>query len=187
MKKRIMFSKIILGAGVLLLTMTSCKNEPKTEEVPTIVENTDAMLEEDTVENDAVYLENAVAIGMFEMEIGKLALKKGTTSAVKDCGKMLVADNSKSMEEAKALSSKIAVTMPDGATEMDNESYNNLTKTSGAAFDKMFIEVILAEQEKAMDKMTEISQKAKDNDLKLWASRQVIGLTTHYEEAKKLQ
>lgn len=186
MKKSVMFSKIILVAGLLLFTLTSCKNKPKTE-VPTIVQNTEGVLEEDAVENDATYLESAVAIAMFEMEIGKLALKKGTSEKVKSYGKMLVDDNLKSMEEAKAISNKITVTMPDGNAEMNNESLDSLKEVSGAAFDKMFVEVILREQEKAMDKMTEISQKAKDTDLKLWASRQVIGLTGHYEQAKEIQ
>ncbi|WP_418262366.1 DUF4142 domain-containing protein [Flavobacterium faecale] len=188
MKKILMFSKIVLGSGLLLCTMNSCKNEPKREEIQEVVEDSnEEMLENDTIENDVEYLEDAVEISRFEMALGKLALQKGLSKEVKDYGKLLVADNLKSMEEAKTLSSKITVTMPDGNAEMDNENYIKLKSKSGMDFDKMFVEIIVEEQERAMDKMTEISQKAKDTDLKLWASRQVIGLTTHFEQAKKMQ
>ncbi|MGA9637407.1 DUF4142 domain-containing protein [Flavobacterium sp.] len=190
MKKILMYSKIILGTGLLLCTMNSCKNEPKSEQEQEVViedVNNNAMPDNEIVENDAQYLEDAVAISQFEMEMGKLAQQKGVSTAVKEYGSMLVADNTKSMEEVKMLSNKITVTMPIVNTAVDNENYNKLKEKSGMDFDKMFIEVIEAEQEKAMDKMTEISQKAKNNDFKLWASRQVIGLTDHYEQAKKMQ
>ncbi|GIZ10198.1 DUF4142 domain-containing protein [Flavobacterium sp. UMI-01] len=188
MKKIVFCSKIVLGAGLLLFGLNSCKNETKQEETPMTVEEVNAPpVENEEVENDTQYLEEAVAIGSYEMALGKLALQKGLSKEVRDYGKMLVADNTKSMEEAKALSNKITVTMPDENAEMNNENYNKLKAQSGMDFDKLFVEVIVQEQEKALDKMTEISQKAKDNDLQLWASRQVIGLTTHYEQAKKIQ
>lgn len=187
MKKIFNSSKIILGAGLLFFTLNSCKNEPK----PLIPKETaeyqnGAKFENDTIEDDATLLVDVAEMSILEIEIGKLAQTKGISQDVKKYAKMLVEGHAKSFEELKALANKKTITLPISITDTAREKYNKLNEKSGTDFDKMFVEMMVEEHEEAVDKMNKIAQKASDTDIKLWASRQVNGLTNHFEQAKKL-
>ena len=188
MKKIVNFSKIILGSLLVLTAMNSCKNETKPQASQEIVENqNNVKLENSAVENDANLLEDVAEINLSEIEIGKLAQTKGLSQDVRNYGKMLVEDHIKAMEELKTLANKKTITLPILNTEVATVKYNILKAKTGAEFDKKFSEMMTEGHQKAVDIMTEIAQKAKDNDIRLWASRQVSVLTKHTEEAKKLK
>jgi putative membrane protein len=187
MKKIITLSKIILGTGLLLFAMNSCKQEPKLEEPKEAAEEiNDQKIENEDAEDDADYLVDVAEINIFEIEIGKLALQKGVSPEVKKLAQALVTDHTQSLEELKELANKKAITLPAEISEDGLKEYNELKAKTGADFDKKFSELMADGHEKAVDKMTEISQKAKDADIKLWTSRQVSTFTEHHEEAKKL-
>lgn len=189
MKKRFHLSRIIIGLILLTFTMNSCKKEPKLvdpqEEV--VEKENDTLIENDSVENDASYLSEIAIIHMSEIEIGKLALQKGIRADVKKYAQMLITDHNKSLEELKTLANKQTITLPTSSTEIELDNYNKLKEKSGTDFDDYFIDMMVNDHEKAMDKITEISQKVKDSDVKLWTSRQVTIFTTHSDEAKKLK
>ena len=188
MKKITHFSKIILGAALLLFTMNSCKQEPKQEDPKEVAEEiNEDKFANDEVEDDADYLADAAEIHFCEIEIGKLALQKGTSADVKKYAQTLITDHTKSLEELQALANKKTITLPTAISEDGKEKYDKLNKESGTEFDRKFIDLVSEGHEKAVDKMTEIAQKATDPDIKLWTSRQTSTLTAHHEEAKKLK
>lgn len=188
MKKILIFSKIILAAGVLLCTMNSCKKEPKQEDPKEVAEDqNDAKFESDDAEDDADYLLDAAEINLSEIEIGKLAQAKGVSQGVKDFGKKLIEDHTKSLDELKALANKKAITLPTTITEDGKEKYNKLNEKSGTEFDKKFAELMVEGHEKAIDKITKISNKAKEHDIQLWATSQLTALKMHLDHAKKLK
>jgi putative membrane protein len=186
MKKILNFSKIILATGLVLCTLNSCKKEEALENQTESLQQPDNEVTE-VIENDADFLADAAELNIMQIEIGKLAQKKGISPEIRNYGKMLVDDHTKSMEELKQLANKNTITLPSESTDMDDAVFVELNEKSGADFDKTFAEIMADDHEKAMDKMTEISQKASDNDIKIWASRQVIALTTHFEAAKKIK
>lgn len=189
MKTILNISKVVLGATLLLCSLNSCKNEHKQEDsevVPEVINDT-VVANDTIVENDVTYLAYAAEINLYEIEVGKLALQKALNADVKDFARMLIDDHTKSLEELKALASKKAITMP---TTMPAEMTADLDMLKAKAtvdFDKHFINMMADGHEKAADKMTEIAQKIKDNDFKLWASRQIDAFITHRDQAKKLE
>ncbi|MEO8254144.1 MAG: DUF4142 domain-containing protein [Flavobacterium sp.] len=188
MKKTIQLSSTIIGVILLTFTMNSCKNEPKTEDIKEVTEiPNEVKVENETVENDASFLNEIAEIHLAEIEIGKLAMKKAIRPDVKKYAQMLINDHTKSLEELRALAIKNTITLPTSTLAIDVEKYNELDKKSGTDFDTAFINMMIEGHEKAVNRMTEISQKAKDPDVKLWTSRQVTTFTTHFDEAKKLK
>lgn len=188
MKNTFIFSKIILGTGLLLCTMNSCKTEPKKEEEIVVADaQNEENMDNEEIENDATFLADAAELHLTEIEIGKLALKKGVRPDVIKYAQMLIADHTIALEELKALSIKNTITLPTAMTEGGTEKYNKLNEKSGAEFDKDFVAMMAEEHEKAATEMTEISQKVKNPDVKLWTSRQVTMFTTHTDHAKKLK
>jgi len=187
MKKIISLSRIILGAGLLMLTLNSCKNEPKKEDPKEVAEDAnDEKFDNDAVEDDAQYLTDAAEILLSEIEIGKLGLAKSSNPEVKKFAQALVTDHTKALEELNALANKKTISIPTTITEEGREEYNKLDKYTSAEFDKKFIDLTTDDHEKAVDKMTEIAQKATDSDIKTWSSRQITLMLEHHEIVKKL-
>lgn len=188
MKKIAFLGKIILGAGVLACSMYSCKKEPQREDPKEVAEDqNEAKFETDSIEDDADYLVDLAEIDKTEIEIGKLAQQKGVSQSVKDFGKMMVDDHTKSLEKVTALAKTKNVTLPSAISDKGQKEYDKLNEKSGSDFDKEFAEKMVDGHQNAVDKITVVAEKASDKDLGLWASNQVGVLTTHLEKAKQLQ
>ncbi|WP_348822354.1 DUF4142 domain-containing protein [Flavobacterium aestuarii] len=186
MKKIIHVNRIILGA-VFLLVLNSCKNEPKHEDpVQTPDKENETKFETKDIADDSAFLTEAASINLMEVEVGKLALQKSLRKDIKDYAQMLIDDHTRSLDELQMLASQNTITLPAAISDVDREKYNELNK-SGNEFDKKFIDMMVEGHEKAVDKMTQISQKATNEDFKLWASRQTSAFLNHFEEAKKLK
>jgi putative membrane protein len=184
-------SKIVFATGLLFCSLNSCKDNKQVEQLDNKVTPkmmNDTVVTNDTiVENDANYLVYATEVNLYQIEVGKLALQKALNADVKDFARMLIDDHTKSLEELKVLANKKALTMP---TTIPEEMTSDLEMLKGKAtvdFDKEFINMMADDHENAVDKMTEIAQKIKDSDFKLWASRQIDSFITHRDKAKKLK
>ncbi|WP_264551183.1 DUF4142 domain-containing protein [Flavobacterium sp. N2038] len=126
-------------------------------------------------------------INLAEIEIGKLAQQKSSNAEVKKFGKMLVDEHTKSASEVSALAKAKNFTLPTSLTEEGQDEYNKLSEKTGVDFDKKFADMMIDGHEKAIDKLQKASKDATDNDVRLWASNNIAGLTAHLEHAKMLK
>nr|WP_315223817.1 DUF4142 domain-containing protein [uncultured Flavobacterium sp.] len=189
MKKILLASKLILGAGLIIIFLQSCKNETKQEDPKEVAEDTnEAKFDsiEDT-KNDSEFLVDIAEVNLAEIEIGKLAQIKSTNSEVKNFGKMLVDEHTKAATEVSALADAKSITLPVAITEDGKEEYNQLNEKSGTDFDKKFADMMIDGHQKAIDKLRKASEDATDQDVKLWASNSIAGMTAHLEHAKMLK
>ncbi|MBP4139032.1 DUF4142 domain-containing protein [Flavobacterium geliluteum] len=189
MKKILLASKLILGAGLIIIFLQSCKNEAKQEDPKEVAEDTnEAKFDsiEDT-KNDSEFLVDIAEVNLAEIEIGKLAQIKSTNSEVKKFGKMLVDEHTKAATEVSALADAKNITLPVAITEDGKEEYNQLNEKSGTDFDKKFADMMIDGHQKAIDKLRKASEDATDQDVKLWASNSIAGMTAHLEHAKMLK
>ncbi|MEO8533909.1 MAG: DUF4142 domain-containing protein [Flavobacterium sp.] len=189
MKKLLLAGKVILGAGLIIIFLNSCKNEPKQEDPKEVAEDTNEA-KFDSIEDkkdDSEFLVDIAEVNLAEIEIGKLAQTKSTNTEVKKFGKMLVDEHTKSASEVSALAKAKNFTLPTSLTEEGQEEYNKLNEKSGVDFDKKFADMMIDGHEKAIDKLRKASEDAKDDDVKLWASNSIAGLTAHLEHAKMLK
>lgn len=189
MKKILLAGKAILGAGLLVIFLNSCKNETKQEDPKEVAEDINEA-KFDTIadkEDDSEFLVDQAEINLAEIEIGKLAQTKSTNAEVKKFGKMLVDEHTKAASEVSALAKTKNFTLPTSLTEEGQEEYNKLNEKSGTDFDKKFADMMVSGHEKAIDKLRKAAEDATDADVKLWASNNIAGLTAHLEHAKLLK
>ncbi|MNL21694.1 hypothetical protein D3C87_1429970 [compost metagenome] len=189
MKKILLAGKVILGAGLIIIFLNSCKNETKQEDPKEVAEDAnEAKFDSiDSKEDDSEFLVDQAEVNLAEIEIGKLAQTKGTNPEVKKFGKMLVDDHTKAASEVSALAQAKNFTLPTSLTEDGQEEYKKLNEKSGADFDKKFADMMIDGHEKAIKKLEEASKDAKDADVRTWASNNIAGLTAHLEHAKLLK
>jgi putative membrane protein len=189
MKKLLLAGKAILGAGLIIIFLNSCKNETKQEDPQEVAEESnEAKFDSiDTKEDDSQYIVDIASINLSEIELGKLAQTKSTNPEVKKFGKMMVDDHTKLASEVSALAKTKNFTLPTSLTEEGQEEYNKLNEKTGVDFDKKFADMMVDGHQKAIDKVKKTAENATDQDVKLWASNNVAGLTAHLEHAKLLK
>jgi len=189
MKKLLLAGKAILGAGLIIIFLQSCKNETKQEDPKEVAEDAnEAKFDSiDSKEDDSEFLVDQAEINLAEIEIGKLAQTKSTNPEVKKFGKMLVDEHTKSASEVSALAKAKNFTLPTSLTEEGQEEYNKLNEKSGVDFDKKFADMMIDGHEKAIKKLDKAAKDANDQEVRTWASTNIAGLTAHLEHAKLLK
>ena len=181
MKKILLASKAILGAGLIIIFLQSCKNETKQEDPKEVAEDAnEAKFDSiDSKEDDSEFLVDQAEINLAEIELGKLAQQKGTNAEVKKFGKMLVDDHTKSFNDLKSFSDKKQISLPLVATEDGKEAYNKLNEKSGLDFDKKFAEMMVDGHEKAIKNAEKVSNQ-------IWCSKNPAEAWTNYMLNRKL-
>jgi len=189
MKRVFLLSKAVLAAGVVVMSLGSCKNEAKQEDPKEVAEDQNEIKFEDreTKEDDSEFLVDAAEIDLAEIELGKLAQQKSTNPGVKSLGKMLVDAHEKSAAELKTLADSKNFSLPTSVTEDGKEAYDKLNKETGTDFDKKFVDGAIDAHEKAIDKFKIAAENANDAEIKAWASKNVNSLREHLQHAKLLK
>lgn len=191
MKKFNILGKTFLSAALfsLCISATSCKQDPKPEDSKEAAEDmNEAKFEENKAkEDDSEYLVDAAETDLKEIEIGKLAQQKGMDADVKSYGKMLVDEHTESLSDVRALADRKQITLPTTITEDGQEDYNMLNDKTGLDFDKKFAEMMVDGHEKNIDKAQKASEKANDEEIRMWAANKLTVLTKHRDHAKTLK
>jgi putative membrane protein len=121
-----------------------------------------------------------------EIELGQLALKRSTSTAVKTFAQMLIDDHTKSHAEVASLAQTKKFALPLDLTQAQITSKQQLDATaSGAAFDKAFAALMVTNHTNAIRDF-EAATKSTDPEVKTFATKTLPTLRHHLEEAKKL-
>lgn len=135
-------------------------------------------------DTDAKFLIDAAEMQLEEISLGKLAQEKGTTAEVKELGKMMEKDHTKTLKELKTLARSKSVSIPASITEDSKDSYEKLNKKSGTDFDKAYADRMVEHHEDAIKMFEEASAESKDAEIRTWASDKLPGLKTHLKHAE---
>lgn len=189
--KKPLIKTLLLGLAVGGMFFTSCKQEPKPEDTKEVAEDQNEIKFDDTneaKEDDSEYLVAAAETDLAEIEIGKLAIAKGTDPEVKKFGQMLIDDHTKAAAAMKPVAEKRNISLPTSITEKGKEHYDDLNdEKAGKDFDSKFADMMVKGHEDAISKMEKASEKANDPEIRAWAGNMVPTLKGHLEHAKMLQ
>lgn len=128
---------------------------------------------------DTKFIKNAAVGGMEEVTLGQLAAQKGTDPDVKTFGQHMVDDHSKANDQLKQLASQKGVTVASALPPSKQKDVDRLNKLSGAAFDKAYVGMMVADHKKDVAEFKKASTTAKDSDLKSWAGTTLPTLQDH--------
>ncbi|MPS98053.1 MAG: DUF4142 domain-containing protein [Pseudomonas sp.] len=136
--------------------------------------------------NDQEFMNKAAAGGLYEVEAGRLAQQKASSSSVKAFGDMLVKDHSSANEELKALASAKKAVLP---SEFPADKKKRLTKIAGAKdFDKEFVrEIGINDHREDIKLFEKASKDADDSQIKDFAAKTLPALVSHRDHAQELQ
>jgi len=176
---------------VLALAITvgtfSCDSKKPEDSKDVAEENNDAKLENKSNEVDAQFLVNASEVNMEEISLGNLAQTKGSTSEVKELGKMMVDEHTKSSSELSKLAESKMVALPVTETDKVKEAYTKLNKKSGNDFDKAYSDMMVDGHKDAISLFEKASTECTDLDIKTWAVETLPVLRMHLDHSISCQ
>ncbi len=125
--------------------------------------------------------------GLLEVELGRLAQQKAQNKEVKDFGAMMVMDHSKANDEMKALATTKNITLPTALGEDEQKHVNELTKLSGAEFDRKYVSLMVDDHKEDIDLFRKAAEDNKtDADVKAFAVKTLPTLQKHLEHITAL-
>jgi len=124
--------------------------------------------------------------GLTEVALGKLAVEKGSSDAVKQFAQKMIDDHTKANDEMKQLTTGGGMTLPDALDSKHQSRVDKLARLSGAEFDKAYIK---DQQNFHQQNVKEFQQEAQYGavaQVKDLASKSLPALQQHVELAKDL-
>jgi putative membrane protein len=178
----------VMFLALLGFTFTSCDNSAKKEDTEEVAEEqNEAKFDDNKEEKNADFYVDVAEMNLMEIQLGQLAASKAVTDDVKELGKKMEAEHSKSLNELKALAEKKQVTIPTTLTEDGQDVYNKMNDKTGTDFDKDYCDRMVKDHKDAIDKFEKIVNKSTDADLQQWATSTLPALRSHLDHAMTCQ
>lgn len=136
--------------------------------------------------DDQKILNEVIEGNYSEIEAGKLVQEKGTSASVKDFGKRLSDDHKILNDQIKTWASKNEIKIPASMTEAQKAELTALSKLSGAAFDKDFLQSDMADHQKDVERMQRYIETAKNSEVKVLIVKVLPILENHLRVAENI-
>ena len=135
---------------------------------------------------DTAFVTDAMKGDNSEVALGNLAQQKGSSSGVKDLGKMLATDHGAHKQVVADLAQKANVPVTDDLKDEAKAEQKKLEGLSGAAFDKEFVRATVEDHQKDIAKY---EQEAKSGDAQTAAMAKTTlpTLKKHLQTAQALE
>lgn len=135
---------------------------------------------------DQAFVLEAASGGMMEVELGRMAANQASNDEVKKFGQRMVDDHSKANNELSALAQKKNITLPAEMGKKGQAAKDHLSTLNGEAFDKAYMQHMVADHTKDVRAFGRQSRTGKDPDIKAWAAQTLPTLQEHLKQAKQI-
>ncbi len=184
--------KKILINGMLAATfcfcMASCDtSNQQTDSTEIAEERNEERLPSDNAQDDAEFMVRAASGGMLEVELGRMAQQKAGSPRVKEFANMMVNDHSRANEELKALAARKNIVLPSTPGDEAQEHISELTKYSGAEFDKEYMNLMTKDHQEDISLFEKAAEDSKDREVKAFAAKTLPVLRNHHQMAEQLE
>ena len=136
--------------------------------------------------NDQRFAQDAAINSMSEVELGKLALQKGSSDDIKQFGQKMVDEHTKTTERLKEVTQKEGIRIADALDTKHQSRIEKLSKLSGEDFDKAYIKDQLKADESRVRDYRDEAQGGANPNVKAFASSTLPVLQQQLDLAKKL-
>ncbi len=133
---------------------------------------------------DKLFVRQAAVGGRAEVELGRLAQKKGVDQAVKDFGERMVADHGKANDRLSRLSRDVNSEIPDGLDPEHQTIRRELNELSGADFDIAYLASQVRDHQKTANLLQWHISYGQNQPLVNYAIETLPVVMAHLETAK---
>lgn len=191
--RKILFFSVILAMSSLVFA--SCNNTTTNTNLMsanrtangTTNSNANANANKEVSSDDKEFMNKAAQGGMAEVKLGELASTKAQNPDVKAFGQKMVTDHGKANDELKAIAARKNVTLPTDVNAEQKETYDKLSKLSGAEFDKEYVKTMVDDHQKDLDEFKDEADDGDDADVKAFAAKYAPVIQSHLDMIKGIQ
>jgi putative membrane protein len=136
---------------------------------------------------DQAFVTKIGGVSMTEVELGTLALEKAASKDVKGFAQRMIDDHRKSGDELKAIATRKNFTWPAAPAADAQALKERLSKLSGAAFDRAYIDAMVSGHRDVLGVMKTEAQSGTDPELKAFAGKASSTVEAHLTHALEVQ
>jgi putative membrane protein len=124
--------------------------------------------------------------GMAEVELGRLAVERGSSDGVKQFGQRMVDDHSRANSELMQLATARGVNVPAGLDAKHQSLMTKMSQLSGADFDRAYAKEMVKDHTKDVSLFQKQSTRGADADVRAFAAKTLPTLQEHLRMAREL-
>jgi len=134
---------------------------------------------------DRQFIDRAYSINEGEIELGKLAQKKGTTPEVREFGQRMVGDHTVALEQLRDVALRNNLSLPDQLQPEQVDLYKRLSVLEGTRFDDAYIDHMVSGHEGAIRTFADEADRGQNPALRSYAEKELPMLRAHESIAKR--
>lgn len=133
---------------------------------------------------DQAFVQRAAASGMAAVQLGQLAIQKGTTTQVKQLGLRLANDTNAANQDLMQIALEANVDLPTEPDRLSMSTFQRLRGTVGSDFDTAFAQAVLQLSRRDLTEFRKESQTSKDPGLREFSKKYVQMTQQHLRLAQ---
>lgn len=169
-----MFMRGYLFLLLTTLFIASCENEDKTD--PGLIG-----------ELDRQFILAAADDALFQVNAGQVAASGTTQKNIREYGEQMTTDHTQAGQELQKLAADRKVTLPTTLSDERQQQLDSLSMQTGPSLDTLYINQMVAIQERVVHMMEIEGASGKDFELKQWAANRLPVVRLFEERAKALR
>lgn len=173
---------LVFGLMIVGCTSTNKASTPDTSAQP----NSGAAASSPSTGPDQDFVTKAAQGNSAEVALGQIVAGKTKNPAVKQFAQMMVKDHTAALNELQELAQSKNLNFNDDLPADARSLQTKLSSDTGKQLDKDYMDGMLEDHQKDVQEFTDQSQKAKDPDLKQWATKTLPILQKHLEKAQQI-
>lgn len=135
---------------------------------------------------DAKFAMTAAQDSMTEVELGRLAVQKGTSDAVKQFGQRMIDDHTNANQQLMQAAQAAGITLPTALDAKHAAMVQKFQRLNGAEFDRQYAKQMVQDHRKAVDLFQREADRGTDAGIKSFASQTLPILQGHLSMAQAL-
>jgi putative membrane protein len=135
---------------------------------------------------DRTFVMQAGQLSMMEVELGRLAVQRGSSPGVKQYGQEMVEDHTRANQELMQLAMQKKVELPSEMSTQNTALIDRLSGLSGKSFDAAYKQAMIDSHKQAIALFQAQSQQGQDPQLKAWATQKLPNLQAHLEMVNQM-
>ena len=135
---------------------------------------------------DRTFVMQAGQLSMMEVELGRLAVQRGSSAGVKQYGQEMVEEHTRANQELMQLAMQKKVELPTEMSTQNTAMIDRLSGLSGRSFDTAYKQAMIDSHNQAIALFQAQSQQGQDPQLKAWATQKLPNLQAHLEMVNQM-
>jgi len=136
--------------------------------------------------DDKTFVMKAASGNMHEVKLGEMASKKGTATEVKEFGRRMVKDHTKSLGDLRKAAKAAGIDVPDKMSKHHQDHVARFEKMDAKGFDAAYVRHMIHDHEEDVALFEQASKDVKNSDLRKYADQTLPVIRDHLNTIKKV-